>query len=178
MLLINRIKYNASINYKDFEKKLKYYNSSNTDLTNHILYTFLINDHTKIFTKEEQKLFKNYIKNLYKSYYTFYIKNIINYGKEYIIKKEDIYDYIYNHKSNYFINKRYFEKYIITYSKLNIGILQWLENIFIHIDTIPIFSYYTITKYRVYIFVSKLLDYIITKNIDSVIIYIAMGHLA
>ena len=138
----------------------------------------MINDHKKIFTKEEQILFKNYIKNLYKSYYTFYIKNIINYGKEYIIKKEDIYDYIYNHKSNYFINKRYFEKYIITYSKLNIGVLQWLENIFIHIDTIPIFSYYTITKYRVYIFVSKLLDYIITKNIDSVIIYIAMGHLA
>lgn len=177
MYLLNRIKYNASKNYDKFEKKLTYYHSSNTDLTNHILYTFLINDHCKIFTKEEQVLFKRYIKNLYKSYYIFYIKNIINYGKEYIIKKKDIYDYLNNNNSNYFVNKRYFEKYIVSYSRFNIGLLQWLDNIFIHIDTIPVFSYYSITKYKVYIFLSKILDYIITKNMDSIIIYIAMGHL-
>lgn len=43
-----------------FMKKIKYYNDNNSNLTNHILYTFLINDHKKIFTKEEQILFKNF----------------------------------------------------------------------------------------------------------------------
>ena len=178
MILLNRIKYNADKNYDIYEKKLKYSNYNNSNLTNYILYVFLINDHKKIFTKEEQKLFKNYIKNLYIEYYNFYIKNIINYGKEYIIKKDDIYDYINNNKSNYFINNRYFEKYILSYSILNISILLWLNNIFIQIDTIPIFSYFTITKYRVYIFISKMLDYIIIKNMDSIIIYIAKGHMS
>lgn len=30
-----------------FMKKIKYYNDNNSNLTNHILYTFLINDHKK-----------------------------------------------------------------------------------------------------------------------------------
>ena len=178
MLLLNRIKYNADVNYDIYEKKIKYSNDNNSNLTNHILYAFLINDHKKIFTNDEQVLFKKYIKKLYIEYYNFYIKNIINYGKEYIIKKDDIYDYINSNKSNYFINKRYFEKYIVSYSVLNISILRWLNNIFIQIDTIPIFSYFTITKYRVYIFLSKMLDYIISKNMDSIILYIVKGHMS
>jgi hypothetical protein len=174
MFLINRIKYDANKNYDKIEKKIHYY--SNKNLTNYIYYVLILND--KLFTNNDIIILKLYIKNLYISYYKFYIKNIINYGKEYIIKKEDIYDYIYNHNLNYFINKRYFEKYIIKYSKLNIGIIQWIENIFSYIETLPIFEYFNITKYRHYIFVSKMLDYIITKNMTSIIIYIAKGYLS
>lgn len=178
MFLINRIKYNANKKYDKFEELLDHYENNNSNLTNYIFYAFLINDYNKKFTSIDLIIFKRYIKNLYISYYIFYIRDIICYGKEYIIKEEDIYDYINNNKSNYFINKRYFEKYILTYSNLNISIKQWLENIFVHIDLIPVFSYYNVTRYKLYIFVSKLLDYIITKNMNSIIIYIAKGYLS
>lgn len=184
MFLINKIKYIADNNYNIYENKINnyYYKFNNKenfltkDLTSYIykfyiqnnLYGICYDDKTNIFFK-----MIDYVKKLYIAYYTFYIKDIINNGDDFIITEEIINNF--NKTDKIKLTNTYDS--IKKYSNINIKLDLFLLNIFKIINIFPAFSYGGCDIYDIYIYLSKLLDFIIGSNMDKIILSIALGHI-
>lgn len=177
MFILNRIKYDADKNYDIYEKIIldnKVYLSKN--LTDYIYNIYIQRNIYGIFYDNKTIKYhdiKYYVQNIYISYYDYYIKNIINDNNDFIITDKILTDFVTCNKNK---NKKEYE-WCNKYSNINIPIDEYIKNIFLRIYILPPFVRYGLCFYDIYIFIAKLLDYIIELNNNKIIIMIAMGHL-
>lgn len=103
MLLLNKIKFDSDNRYDIYEKRIShYYNDCHIkrfqtkSLTDYIYKNLIQCDLTGVFynTSISTNDVINYIHNIYIRYYTFYIKNHINDGIDFIITKNIINNFI------------------------------------------------------------------------------------
>lgn len=178
MFLLNKIKYNADKNYDIYEEKIaKYYNSKNYKNVKNLedyIYSFYIQSHIAIiFINNLDNIF-TYIENLYLEYYYFYIKNIINDGRTYILTQEIIDKFL---KVNYYKQHKTYN-WIKNNSIINVPLDNYIKSIFIKKYNLPLYQYYgEIDRNDLYVFMAKMLDFIILDNMDKIILSIALGNI-
>lgn len=176
MILLNKIKYNADINYDEYETKVEQYyqNKGMTNmvsLTNYI-YSFYIQRDYKAAHDWNSVVIKKielYIKNLYIEYIKYYIEGFVS--KNFIITKEIINDYIMCYNSH-----RKCIKYIIEISGYDLTINNFIETIFENNKNLPSFHLYDVDRKDVHICLAKLLDFIIDVNKHLIILNLILNN--
>lgn len=182
MLLLNKIKFDSDNRYDIYEKRIShYYNDCHIkkfqtkSLTDYIYKNLIQCDLTGVFynTSISTNDVINYIHNIYIRYYTFYIKNHINDGIDFIITKNIINNFITNNSK-----LQIDTEWIYSKTSLNIQLDQFIINLFKSIYSLPVyimFSNKTIIN-DIFIYLAKLLDFIINKEINTIVLKIALGH--
>jgi len=170
MFLLNTIKYDADKNYDLYENEINQYYELNNNynmisLTNYI-YKFYIGG-ICWYTKYTEEI-DIYVQNLYYRYSDYYISKICN---DYIITEQLLFD---------FVNENWYEtlvvKYIVTKTGYNIKIQDFIKKGFENIDNLPLNSLWEVDIKDVYIVLAKLLDFIIKKNINFLILDIVINR--
>lgn len=182
MFLINKIKYLADKKYDIYEKRITvYYNCDNihnfitNNLTDYIYRIQVQSFLTGVFynTSISVQDVNKYIRNLYISYYIFYIKNVINDGYDYIITTDIINKFIIN--NNKLLNDT---KWIYKHTETNIKLDIFITNIFKKIYSLrPFERDNKSTINDIFLYLAKLLDFIINENMDKIIISLGLGNL-
>lgn len=183
MFLINKIRYDASAKYDIYESRISNYykcisftKSYTTKNLTEYIYMVLIQSHLSgVFYGTDISVcdVNEYIRNLYTSYYNYYIKNIINNGNDLIITK-DILDSFVGRNKKLIIDTQW----ILQHTDVSIKLNTFITNIFKKIYTLPSFVY---SNERtdindIFLYLSKLLDFIIDRDINTIILSMALNH--
>ena len=184
MFILNRIKFDADNRYDIYEKRISkyYYNEDDIkrfqtqNLTEYI-YKVLVQSHlTGVFYDTSISVcdVKKYIQNLYITYYNFYIKKHINDGKNYIITKKKINEFT-NQNSKLLIDT----EWIYSKTSVNIPLDEFITNVFKPVYSLPTFIRFSDKTVidDVFIYLAKLLDFIIESEMNTLVFKIAKGDL-
>lgn len=184
MFVLNKIKFDADNKYDIYEKRISqyYYKDDNieryrTNTLTEYIYTIFIQKYLRgVFYNTSISVcdVNIYIQNLYTAYYRYYIKNIINDKKDYIITKELIYKFVKNDAKLLKTTEWIFSK-----TDLNIPLDIFIQNVFKPVHGLSIFVRFgdNTTVNDIFIFLARLLDFIIENEIITVIVKMALGHL-
>lgn len=186
MFLVHKIKYDAFHNYNIYEKKIaEYYNIiykddnqfNKNNLTDYIRHILIQSHLSGVFYDTGISVcdVNKYIRNLYLSYYKYYIKDIINCGKDFIITKEQIEIFVDTNGKNKELQET--TEWIYKQTSTNITLDKFITNIFTKIYTLPSFERYGyLSINNTFLYLSTLLDHIIDDNINTIIIAMAIDR--
>lgn len=181
MFLLNKIKYNADIKYDVYEQKVEeYYKTSNKffskNLENYI-YKFYIQSHLSgVFYNDKNDNICDvlkYVRNLYTTYYNYYIKDIINDGRHFIVTQEIIDKFL---KETFFKQNKIYN-WIQENCDIDVSLDCYIEDVLRKKTALPIFQRYGgVEGDDLYVFMAKFLDFIVNDNMEKIILSIAMGN--
>lgn len=180
MFILNKIKFDADNKYDVYERRISQYYRKNDDITKYqsknmtdYIYTVFIQAHLiGVFYNTSISVcdVNIYIQNLYISYYNYYIKNMINDGKDYIITKKIIDNFV-GKDTKLMIDTQW----IYSVTSCDIPLDEFIMKVFKPVHSLPIFlrSDKTIIN-DIFIYLAKLLDFIVESEMDTLVIKIAL----